>query len=123
MKRWLAWSAALLTTAPVVGAGVRAPGLPPKIWACGCPLTVVFPAAALVTLAAELPDANFQRFAQSILEGRNAGALLWRAFFSGGARINIQTWLPEKREHLQTPALYPEEFEARLAGFFNQALK
>ena len=29
---------------------------------------------------------------------------------------------PENGEHVQTPAVYPEEFERRLVGFFREAL-
>ncbi len=35
---------------------------------------------------------------------------------------NVQAWFPERSEHLQTPALYPEEFERRLVGFFSETL-
>ena len=39
------------------------------------------------------------------------------------AGVNVETWFPERSEHLQTPALYPEEFEKRLVGFFRESLK
>ena len=39
------------------------------------------------------------------------------------AGVNVTTWFPEKSQHLQTPAVYPEEFEQRLVGFFQGALK
>jgi fermentation-respiration switch protein FrsA (DUF1100 family) len=38
------------------------------------------------------------------------------------AGVNVSTWFPEKSQHLQTPAVYPEEFEQRLVGFFREAL-
>jgi dipeptidyl aminopeptidase/acylaminoacyl peptidase len=38
------------------------------------------------------------------------------------AGVNVKAWFPERSEHLQTPALYPEEFERRLVGFFREAL-
>ncbi len=36
------------------------------------------------------------------------------------AGVKVQAWFPERSEHLQTPALYPEEFERRLVGFFER---
>jgi hypothetical protein len=42
------------------------------------------------------------------------------AALAGGAKV--QTWFPEQSRHLLTPALYPEEFERRLVGFFRQTL-
>jgi dipeptidyl aminopeptidase/acylaminoacyl peptidase len=38
------------------------------------------------------------------------------------AGVNITTWFPENGLHLQTPAVYPEEFEQRLVGFFRENL-
>jgi dipeptidyl aminopeptidase/acylaminoacyl peptidase len=38
------------------------------------------------------------------------------------AGVNVTTWFPENGEHVQTPAVYPDEFEQRLVGFFRQAL-
>lgn len=38
------------------------------------------------------------------------------------AGVKVQAWFPEQSRHLQTPALYPEEFEQRLTGFFRQIL-
>jgi fermentation-respiration switch protein FrsA (DUF1100 family) len=38
------------------------------------------------------------------------------------AGANVTTWFPESGEHVQTPALYPEEFEERLVEFFHQTL-
>ncbi len=38
------------------------------------------------------------------------------------AGVKVQAWFPEQSGHLQTPALYPEEFERRLVGFFREAL-
>lgn len=38
------------------------------------------------------------------------------------AGVNIKAWFPERSEHLQTPALYPEEFERRLVEFFRETL-
>ena len=32
-------------------------------------------------------------------------------------------WFPENGEHVQTPAVYLEEFEQRLVGFFQGALR
>ena len=31
-------------------------------------------------------------------------------------------WFPENGAHVQTPAVYPQEFEQRLVGFFKEAL-
>jgi len=39
------------------------------------------------------------------------------------AGVPVQAWFPERSEHLQTPALYPEEFERRLVGFFKKTLR
>ena len=38
------------------------------------------------------------------------------------AGVNVTTWFPENGEHVQTPAVYPQEFEQRLVGFFREAL-
>ena len=38
------------------------------------------------------------------------------------ASANVTIWFPENGEHVQTPAVYPEEFEQRLVGFFRGAL-
>jgi dipeptidyl aminopeptidase/acylaminoacyl peptidase len=38
------------------------------------------------------------------------------------AGVNVTTWFPENGEHVQTPAVYPQEFEQRLVGFFRGAL-
>ena len=38
------------------------------------------------------------------------------------AGANVTTWFPEKGEHVQTPAAYPQEFEQRLVGFFRESL-
>ena len=38
------------------------------------------------------------------------------------AGAKVTTWFPENGEHVQTPAIYPEEFEQRLLGFFREAL-
>ena len=35
---------------------------------------------------------------------------------------NVTTGFPENGEHVQTPAVYPQEFEQRLVGFFKQYL-
>jgi fermentation-respiration switch protein FrsA (DUF1100 family) len=35
---------------------------------------------------------------------------------------NVTTWFPENGEHVQTPAVYPQEFEQRMVGFFREAL-
>lgn len=32
------------------------------------------------------------------------------------------TLFPENGEHVQTPAVYPQEFEERLVGFFRENL-
>ena len=42
------------------------------------------------------------------------------AAWAAGAKVT--TWFPENGEHVQTPAVYPQEFERRLVGFFRQAL-
>lgn len=39
------------------------------------------------------------------------------------AEVDVKAWFPERSEHLQTPALYPEEFEQRLVGFFRETLE
>ena len=39
------------------------------------------------------------------------------------AGANVTTWFPENGEHVQTPAVYPQEFEQRLVGFFGEALE
>jgi fermentation-respiration switch protein FrsA (DUF1100 family) len=39
------------------------------------------------------------------------------------AGVNVTTWFPARSEHVQTPAVYPEEFEQRLATFFRGALR
>ena len=38
------------------------------------------------------------------------------------AGAKVTTWFPENGEHVQTPAVYPQEFEQRLVGFFGSAL-
>ena len=38
------------------------------------------------------------------------------------AGANVTTWVPENGEHVQTPAVYPQEFEQRLVGFFRENL-
>ena len=38
------------------------------------------------------------------------------------AGAKVTTWFPENGEHVQTPAVYPQEFEQRLVGFFKQYL-
>jgi len=38
------------------------------------------------------------------------------------AGVNVTTWFPEKGNHVQTPAWYPEEFEQRMVGFFKENL-
>lgn len=38
------------------------------------------------------------------------------------AEVDVKAWFPERSEHLQTPALYPDEFERRLVGFFKEAI-
>ena len=38
------------------------------------------------------------------------------------AGVNVTTWFPENGEHVQTPAVYPQQFEQRLVDFFRQAL-
>jgi fermentation-respiration switch protein FrsA (DUF1100 family) len=39
------------------------------------------------------------------------------------AGVHVTTWFPESGEHLQAPAVYPEEFERRMVGFFQEALQ
>ena len=39
------------------------------------------------------------------------------------AGVNVATWFPPESEHVQTPAVYPDEFEQRLVGFFTRALE
>ena len=43
------------------------------------------------------------------------------AALAAGAKV--QAWFPERSEHLQTPALYPEEFEQRMVEFFSETLR
>ena len=38
------------------------------------------------------------------------------------AAANVTTWFPVNGEHVQTPAVYPQEFEQRLVGFFRETL-
>jgi uncharacterized protein len=38
------------------------------------------------------------------------------------AGVDVTTWFPESGEHVQTPAVYPQEFEQRLVGFFRETL-
>jgi dipeptidyl aminopeptidase/acylaminoacyl peptidase len=38
------------------------------------------------------------------------------------AGVDVTAWFPESAEHVQTPAVYPQEFKARMAGFFRKAL-
>jgi dipeptidyl aminopeptidase/acylaminoacyl peptidase len=38
------------------------------------------------------------------------------------AGVNVTTWFPDQSEHVQTPAIYPEEFEQRMTDFFRGAL-
>jgi uncharacterized protein len=38
------------------------------------------------------------------------------------AGVNVTSWFPEKGEHVQMPAAYPEEFEQRVVDFFRGAL-
>jgi len=38
------------------------------------------------------------------------------------AGANVTAWFPEKGEHVQTPAVYPQEFEQRMVGFFRETL-
>jgi uncharacterized protein len=38
------------------------------------------------------------------------------------AGVNVTAWFPENGEHVQTPAVYPQEFEQRLVGSFRGAL-
>jgi fermentation-respiration switch protein FrsA (DUF1100 family) len=39
------------------------------------------------------------------------------------AGLNVTTWFPENGEHVQTPVVYPQEFEQRMVGFFRQSLE
>jgi len=38
------------------------------------------------------------------------------------AGVDVTTWFPEKGRHVRTPAVYPQEFEQRMVGFFREAL-
>jgi fermentation-respiration switch protein FrsA (DUF1100 family) len=38
------------------------------------------------------------------------------------AGVDVTTWFPDQSEHVQTPAVYPEEFKRRMTGFFEEAL-
>ena len=38
------------------------------------------------------------------------------------AGAKVTTWFPANGEHVQTPAVYPQEFEQRLVGFFRETL-
>jgi dipeptidyl aminopeptidase/acylaminoacyl peptidase len=50
----------------------------------------------------------------------NQGEQLAAAAKEAGA--DVTAWFPENGEHLRAPAVYPEEFEQRLVGFFREAL-
>jgi dipeptidyl aminopeptidase/acylaminoacyl peptidase len=50
----------------------------------------------------------------------NQGEQLAAAAKEAGA--DVTAWFPENGEHLRAPAVYPEEFEQRLVGFFRGAL-
>jgi fermentation-respiration switch protein FrsA (DUF1100 family) len=38
------------------------------------------------------------------------------------AGVDVTIWFTDEGEHVQTPAVYPQEFEERLVGFFRQSL-
>jgi fermentation-respiration switch protein FrsA (DUF1100 family) len=38
------------------------------------------------------------------------------------AGVNLTTWFPAESDHVQTPAIYPEEFERRVVGFFQETI-
>jgi dipeptidyl aminopeptidase/acylaminoacyl peptidase len=38
------------------------------------------------------------------------------------AGVNVTAWFPERGEHVQTPAAYPQEFEQRMVDFLRAAL-
>jgi dipeptidyl aminopeptidase/acylaminoacyl peptidase len=50
----------------------------------------------------------------------NQSEQLAAAARAAGARVTV--WFPEKGNHVQTPAWYPEEFERRMVGFFRDSL-
>jgi fermentation-respiration switch protein FrsA (DUF1100 family) len=50
----------------------------------------------------------------------NQSEQLAAAAAAAGAKVT--TWFPEKGEHVQTPAVYPQEFEQRMVDFFRVAL-
>ncbi len=39
------------------------------------------------------------------------------------AGVQVSTWFPEEGKHMQVPAVYPEEFEQRVVGFFRENLQ
>ncbi|MCB0199459.1 MAG: hypothetical protein H6649_15180 [Caldilineae bacterium] len=39
------------------------------------------------------------------------------------AGVDVTTWFPDRGEHMQVQAAYPQEFEERLAGFFEENLQ
>jgi hypothetical protein len=38
------------------------------------------------------------------------------------AGVKVTTWFPKNGDRVQTPAVYPQEFEQRLVGFFRETL-
>ena len=44
------------------------------------------------------------------------------ALSAWAAGAKVTAWFPENGEHVQTPAVYPQEFEKRLVRFFGEAL-
>ena len=38
------------------------------------------------------------------------------------AGVKVSTWFPEDGRHMQVPAVYPQEFEQRVVGFFRENL-
>jgi hypothetical protein len=52
--------------------------------------------------------------------GLNQSEQLAEAAQAAGA--SLTTWFPEESEHVQTPAVYPQEFEQRMVAFFSEAL-
>jgi hypothetical protein len=46
----------------------------------------------------------------------------WLAAAAQAAGAKVTTWFPENCKHVQTPAVYPQEFEQRVVGFFREAL-
>jgi hypothetical protein len=73
----------------------------------------------LADVFSKTPTAGLARADRAVvllLQGNNEAALL------NLDRASVTTWFPANGEHVLTPAVYPQEFEQRLVGFFGRAL-